>query len=77
MGSGYPSCFAAGVRVNTTPSIPVGLSGLPRQEFSDYTLGQSELLLMSDVSRTSFDSRYFGPVNVSHVKGVIRPVFTF
>ncbi|RBW55176.1 conjugative transfer signal peptidase TraF [Phaeobacter gallaeciensis] len=50
---------------------------LPRYQTSQYTLGNSELLLMSDVSGTSFDARYFGPVNRSQVKAVIRPVFTW
>jgi conjugative transfer signal peptidase TraF len=50
---------------------------MPRYPFSDYTLGKSELLLMSDVSGTSFDGRYFGPVEAGQVRGVIRPVATF
>jgi conjugative transfer signal peptidase TraF len=50
---------------------------MPRYQFSDYMLRQSELLLMSDTSSTSFDGRYFGPVDISQVKGVIRPIFTF
>ena len=36
-----------------------------------------ELLLMSDVSGTSFDGRYFGPIHRSQIKGVIRGVFTW
>jgi type IV secretory pathway protease TraF len=40
-------------------------------------LKDSELLLMSDVSGTSFDGRYFGPVNLSQAKGVITPIITF
>ncbi|WP_417519316.1 conjugative transfer signal peptidase TraF [Marinobacter sp.] len=47
---------------------------LPRYQSNQYTLGSSELLLMSDVSDTSFDGRYFGPVSRSQVKSVIRPV---
>jgi len=47
---------------------------IPRYPISDYTLKDNELLLMSDVSRTSFDGRYFGPINLSQVKGVITPV---
>ncbi|WP_107763025.1 S26 family signal peptidase [Nitrosospira multiformis] len=36
-----------------------------------------ELLLMSDVSWASFDSRYFGLVDVGQVRGVIKPLVTF
>ena len=50
---------------------------LPRFQASTYTLGSAELLLMSDVSDTSFDGRYFGPVNRSQVQTVIRPVITW
>lgn len=48
---------------------------LPRYQSSQYTLGSNELLLMSDVSSSSFDARYFGPVDRSQVKSVIRPIF--
>jgi type IV secretory pathway protease TraF len=44
---------------------------------NSYTLGNSEVLLMSDVSGTSFDGRYFGPINRSQIKTVIRPVITW
>jgi conjugative transfer signal peptidase TraF len=50
---------------------------LPRYPFSNYSLKESELLLMSDVSGTSFDGRYFGPVNLRQIRGVIGPVITF
>lgn len=50
---------------------------LPHHEAKQYTLGDSELLLMSDVSGLSFDGRYFGPINRSQVKTVIRPVITW
>jgi conjugative transfer signal peptidase TraF len=50
---------------------------LPRFQADQYTLGNSEVLLMSDVSGTSFDARYFGPVNLSQIKTVIRPVITW
>ena len=43
----------------------------------EYKLGDSDLLLMTDVSPISFDSRYYGLVNRSQIKGVIRPVFTW
>jgi conjugative transfer signal peptidase TraF len=50
---------------------------LPRFQAERFTLGGSELLLMSDVSGISFDGRYFGPIDRSQIKGVIRPVFTW
>ena len=50
---------------------------MPRFQSDRYTLGNAEVLLMSDVSATSFDGRYFGPVNRSQIQTVIRPVFTW
>jgi conjugative transfer signal peptidase TraF len=50
---------------------------LPRFQADSYTLNSSEFLLMSDVSGTSFDGRYFGPINRSQIVTVIRPVFTW
>lgn len=46
---------------------------MPRYQADDYTLANVEVLLMSDVSGTSFDGRYFGPINRSQIKTVIRP----
>ena len=50
---------------------------IPRSKTDRYTLGASELLLMSDVSGTSFDGRYFGPIHRKQVQGVIRPILTW
>ncbi len=50
---------------------------LPRYQADHYTIGNTELLLMSDVSGTSFDGRYFGPISRSQIQGVIRPVITW
>jgi len=55
---------------------PAGRS-LPCFQADHYRLGDSEVLLMSDVSGTSFDGRYFGPIHLSQVKSVIRPVITW
>lgn len=50
---------------------------LPRFRTSSLVLGQSEVLLMSDASATSFDGRYFGPVDRSQIRTVIVPVLTW
>lgn len=50
---------------------------LPRYEPRAFNLGESQLLLMSDVSATSFDARYFGPIPRGQVRSVIVPVFTW
>lgn len=42
-----------------------------------FTLGVSEVLLMSSESRTSFDGRYFGPVTRAQIRAVILPILTW
>jgi conjugative transfer signal peptidase TraF len=60
-------------------SVPLTADGagrpLPRLRRDHLRLGASDLLLMSDISRLSFDGRYFGPIDRSQIRGVIRPVF--
>jgi conjugative transfer signal peptidase TraF len=76
--------FKDGVRVNgvllpfSTP-LKQDRAGraLPRFQSARFTLGNSEVLLMSDVSGTSFDGRYFGPVGRSQIRSVIVPVLTW
>jgi conjugative transfer signal peptidase TraF len=50
---------------------------LPPYPFDAYTLDDSELLLMSDISGTSFDGRYFGPIGKTQIKGIIKPILTW
>ena len=50
---------------------------MPRYQSANFIVGNSEVLLMSDVSGTSFDGRYFGPVNRSQIETAIVPVFTW
>lgn len=73
-----------GVRVNgqlIPHSAPLAAdpSGrpMPRYQVATYALGAREVLLMSGTSPTSFDGRYYGPLNVSQIRAVIRPVFTW
>ena len=73
---------AEGVRVNgellpLSAPIEADSAGrpLPRFQAERFTLRGSELLLMSNVSGISFDGRYFGPIDRSQIKGVIRPIF--
>lgn len=73
-----------GVRVNgellpLSAPLRADKAGRPlaRYQTNRYALGNSEVLLMSDVSSTSFDSRYFGPIDVAQIKSVIEPVFVW
>ncbi|GGE90603.1 conjugative transfer signal peptidase TraF [Massilia psychrophila] len=50
---------------------------LPRFQSDRSTLGSNDVLLMSTVSGTSFDARYFGPVGRSQIRSVIVPVVTW
>ena len=47
------------------------------QEVQRSLLTVDECLRMPDVSWSSFDGRYFGPVDAGQVRGVVRPVVTF
>lgn len=58
-------------------SIDTNGRSLPRYQADNYTLGNCEFLLMSDISDISFDGRYFGPINCSQIKTVIRPIITW
>ena len=72
-----------GVRVNGellpfSRPLKADIQGRPLPVLrGEYQLGDADLLLMTDVSPKSFDSRYFGLVKRAQIKGVIRPVFTW
>lgn len=83
-GTDVVTVDAGGVRVNgvllphSTP-LTADLAGrtMPRFRADRHVLGASEVLPMSDVSSTSFDGRYFGPVSRAQIKTVIVPVLTW
>jgi conjugative transfer signal peptidase TraF len=62
-------------------SKPLAVDGigreLPQLAGKSFTLGDADLLLMTDVSPTSFDARYFGLIDRKQVTSLIRPVFTW
>jgi conjugative transfer signal peptidase TraF len=43
----------------------------------EFTLVAGQILLISEHSPLSFDSRYFGPVDEQNLQGVVEPVWTF
>lgn len=73
-----------GVRVNGVllpASVPravdAGGRALPRFRTEAYTLGGTEVLLMSPASPTSFDGRYFGPVDRAQIQAVLTALLTW
>jgi conjugative transfer signal peptidase TraF len=48
---------------------------LAHYPFGDYTVAPAQVWLLSDSPR-GFDSRYFGPVSLSHIKTTAEPVLT-
>jgi len=75
---------AGGVTVNgeLLPfSKPLSADGLgrplPQLLGETFTLGDDDLLLMSDRSATSFDARYFGLIHRNQITSTIRPGFTW
>lgn len=50
---------------------------LPRPSPSQLRLAPSQLWVMSDTNRRSFDSRYFGPIERGWVIEVVEPVATW
>lgn len=65
------------INERTTSSVPLTDSlarPLPEQSFCR-TLSEDEVFVAT--TRPSFDSRYFGPVRRSELRGTLRPLLTF
>ncbi|MDN7880064.1 conjugative transfer signal peptidase TraF [Burkholderia aenigmatica] len=71
--------FVNGVQVPHSVPLVADDAGrpLPRFGVAERRLSKNELLLMSDVCDASFDGRYFGPVERTQIKWVVRPVLTW
>lgn len=60
------------------PILTDGLGrAMPIYQGKDVVINDSQLLVMSDVSSVSFDSRYLGPIHQKQIINVIQPVFTW
>jgi conjugative transfer signal peptidase TraF len=68
-----------GVLLSFSAPRTMDRAGRPLQRFEpvNFIIDKSEVLLMSDVSATSFDGRYFGPVHRALIKSVVVPVITW
>lgn len=73
-----------GVRVNgqllaLSRPLKADQAGRPLASYpgGSFTLGPSEVWLMSSQSRTSFDGRYFGAVSRAQIRAVLLPILTW
>ena len=68
-----------GIRLVNSVPMTHDAAGRPLQYFplQNHTLGPDEVLLMSEYSPTSFDSRYFGPLQPTTIESVITPILTW
>lgn len=79
IGTGLEDVRVNGILLPLSARVETDKAGrsMPPYPFEVYTLEDSEMLLMSDGSGTSFDSRYFGPIHTPQIRGVLRPLLTW
>ncbi len=83
MGGDQVELRRDGLAVNRAP-VPNGRTlerdsrgqRMPHYPWGRYTLRPGEVWLYSPYHPGAFDSRYFGPVTVTRIQAVIRPVWT-
>jgi len=61
-------------RVYNYDSHGLELIHYPKKEF---TLKPNQIFLLSDYNDKSFDSRYFGPLDMKLIQGSLKPLLTF
>ncbi|MBM4202376.1 MAG: conjugative transfer signal peptidase TraF [Gammaproteobacteria bacterium] len=67
-----------GVVVPNSRQRALDPAGRPLPQFRlDLVLPKGQVLLLSDHHAASFDSRYFGLVAATHLRGVVIPVWVF
>lgn len=83
-GGDVVSIDASGVTVNghmLPHSRPLAVDGagrgMPTLHLVEYQLTADEVLMMSDVSGSSFDARYFGPIPRARLQETVRPLWTW
>ncbi|HIF0226155.1 conjugative transfer signal peptidase TraF [Legionella pneumophila serogroup 1] len=76
------SVTSKGVFVNHTlipyskPKLKDGMSRLlPQWHALNYRLKEGEFVTMTSQSEWSFDSRYYGPIHIGQIKGIITPIW--
>jgi conjugative transfer signal peptidase TraF len=68
-----------GVRIPNTVPLAADSKGRPLSHwpFGHYTISTGMVWVASSYNGRSFDSRYFGPVPVTAVRGRVRPLLSF
>lgn len=46
-------------------------------KYGIYPVKQGEVWLISNYSPRSFDSRYFGPIRINAIQGIVQPILTW